>query len=187
MKELQLEGPSNSGTIIIVSTIITNFRCLRKHSNCQFLQIELNNRLLYILHQSIKVSLIAVSLEQLIYLFLTRYCLLPIPPRTPVQRHPFPLGRQNYLNKDGWGSKGPGRTHSTYLIGGSQTVQLCQDSRTCCVQFWQTHPIPTRLSVSVASSIRLTMTIRSRHTQTTLNHRYSHSLTNETCSSTVSR
>ena len=101
MKELQLEGPSNSGTIIIVSTIITNFRCLRKHSNCQFLQIELNNSLLYILHQSIKVLLIAVSLEQLIYLFLTRYCLLPIPPRTPVQRHPFPLGRQNYLNKDG--------------------------------------------------------------------------------------
>ena len=28
-----------------------------------------------------------------------------------------------------------GRTHSTYLIGGSQTVQRCQDSRTCCVQF----------------------------------------------------
>ena len=24
---------------------------------------------------------------------------------------------------------------STYLIGGSQTVQRCQDSRTCCVQF----------------------------------------------------
>ena len=27
-----------------------------------------------------------------------------------------------------------GRTHSTYLTGGSQTVQRCQDSRTCCVQ-----------------------------------------------------
>jgi hypothetical protein len=36
------------------------------------LQIELNNLLLYMFHQSIKVSLIAVSLEQLIYLFLTR-------------------------------------------------------------------------------------------------------------------
>ena len=27
-----------------------------------------------------------------------------------------------------------GRTLSTYLIGGSQTVQRCQDSRTCSVQ-----------------------------------------------------
>jgi hypothetical protein len=27
-----------------------------------------------------------------------------------------------------------GRTPSTYLTGGSQTVQHCQDSRTCCVQ-----------------------------------------------------
>jgi hypothetical protein len=56
------------------------------------LQIELNNRLLYILQPSIRVSLIAVSLEQLIYLFLTRCCLLPIPSRT-LQRHPCPLGR----------------------------------------------------------------------------------------------
>jgi hypothetical protein len=45
------------------------------------------------------VSLIAVSLEQLIYLFLTRCCLLSIPPRT-LQRHPCPLGSQNYLNKE---------------------------------------------------------------------------------------
>ena len=60
-----------------------------------------------IVRQSIKVSLIAVSLEQLIYLFLTRCCLLPIPPRT-LQRHPCPLGRQNYLNKDVEGLKGPG-------------------------------------------------------------------------------
>jgi hypothetical protein len=42
--------------------------------------------MLYILQQSIKVSLIAVSLEELIYLFFTRYCLLPIPPRT-LQGH----------------------------------------------------------------------------------------------------
>jgi hypothetical protein len=46
------------------------------------------------------VSPIAVSLEQLMYLFLTRSCLLPIPPRN-LQRHSCPLGRQNYLNKDG--------------------------------------------------------------------------------------
>jgi hypothetical protein len=52
---------------------------------------------------------------------------------------------------------------------------------------WQTHPIPARLSVSLASSTRLTMTIRSRHTPTTLNFRCSHSLANHACSSTVSR
>jgi len=51
---------------------------------------------------SIKVSLIVVSVELLIYLFLTRCCLLPIPSRT-LQRHPCPLGSQNYLNKDGFG------------------------------------------------------------------------------------
>jgi hypothetical protein len=32
-----------------------------KHLKCHFLEIELNNRLLYILQQSIKVSLIALS------------------------------------------------------------------------------------------------------------------------------
>ena len=57
--------------------------------------------------ESIKVSLIAVTLEQLMYLFLTRCCLLSIPPRN-LQRHPCPLGSENYLNKDGRGSKGPG-------------------------------------------------------------------------------
>jgi hypothetical protein len=31
-------------------------------------------------------------------------------------------------------------------IGGSQTVQVCQDSCTCCVKFWQTHPTPAPLS-----------------------------------------
>jgi hypothetical protein len=40
------------------------------------------------LQESIKVSLIVVSVEQLIYLFLTRCCLLPTPPRT-LQRHPM--------------------------------------------------------------------------------------------------
>ena len=59
----------------------TYCRCLKKH---------------------LKVSLIAVSVEQSIYLFLTRCCLLPILPRT-LQRHPCPLGRQNYFNKDGDG------------------------------------------------------------------------------------
>ena len=41
----------------------TYWRCLRKHSvvKCHFLQIELNNSFLHMLHESIKVSLIAVS------------------------------------------------------------------------------------------------------------------------------
>jgi hypothetical protein len=52
------------------------------------------------------------------------------------------------------------------------------------LQFWQ---IRARLRVSLASSMRLTMTIRRRLTSTTLNYRCSRSLTNETCSSRVSR
>jgi hypothetical protein len=52
--------------------------------------------------QSIKVSLIAVSVEQLIYLLLTRCCVLSFLPIT-LQRHPCPLGSQNYFNKDGCG------------------------------------------------------------------------------------
>jgi hypothetical protein len=80
-----------------------------------------------------------------------------------------------------------GRTHSTYLIGGSQTVQRCQDSRTFCVQYWPTHPTLTHLIVTLASSIRLTMTIRTGLTPNTLNNRWSRRLTNEYCSSRVSR
>jgi len=59
-----------------------------------------------------------------------------------------------------------GRTHSTYLIGGSQTVQHHQHSRTCCVQCWPTHPTLARLIVYLASSMQLTTTIRNRHTPT---------------------
>jgi hypothetical protein len=54
------------------------------------------------LQPSIKVSLIVVSVEQLIYLLLTRCCVLPFLPIT-LQRHPCPLGRQNYFNKDRYG------------------------------------------------------------------------------------
>jgi hypothetical protein len=54
------------------------------------------------LQESSEVSLVVVSVEQLIYLFLTRFCLLTIPQRT-LQRHPCPLSSQNYLNKDGYG------------------------------------------------------------------------------------
>jgi hypothetical protein len=39
---------------------------------CHFLQIELHNRFLQMLHQSIKVSLIVVSVEPLIYLLIIR-------------------------------------------------------------------------------------------------------------------
>jgi hypothetical protein len=66
------------------------------------------------------------------------------------------------------GRTGRGSTHSTCLIGGSQTVQRYQDSRTCSVQWWPTHPPLVRLSVSVESSMRLTMTIRGSLTPTTL-------------------
>ncbi len=53
--------------------------------------------------------------------------------------------------------------------------------------FLKTRAEEVFLSVSLASSMRLTITIRIRHTPTILNYRCSHSLTNETCSSTVSR
>ena len=50
----------------------TYCRCLRKHLKCHFLQIELNNWLLHILHWSIKVSLVTGSVEPLIYVFLSQ-------------------------------------------------------------------------------------------------------------------
>ena len=52
------------------------------------------------LQQSIKVSLIAVSSEQLIYLLLTYT--LPIL-AIPFRDTPVTLGRHNYFNKDGCG------------------------------------------------------------------------------------
>jgi hypothetical protein len=163
----------------------------------------MNNWLLHILQESIKVSLIAVSVEQLIYLFLTRCCLFSkrclMVEQTDTGWLRFVL-RLRWWRTKSWSTRlllttsshsskgriGRGRTHSTCLIGGSQTVQRWQDSRTCCVQFWQTLPIRVRLRVSLASSMRLTMTIRRSLTLTTLSYRYSRSLTNETCSSRVS-
>ena len=40
-------------------------RCLRNHLKCHFFQIELNNQVLHMLQQSIKVSLIAVNVRRL--------------------------------------------------------------------------------------------------------------------------
>jgi hypothetical protein len=68
----------------------TYCRCLRKHLKCHFLEIELNNWLLDILQQSIKVSVashIAVSVEELIDLLFTRCWLLPMLSIT-LYRHP---------------------------------------------------------------------------------------------------
>ena len=110
-------------------------RCLRNHLKCHFLQIELSNRFLHMLQQSIKVSLIAVSVEQWIYLLLARCWPLPILLVTRVAR---------------------GRALSTYLMGGSQTVLRYQHSRTCCVQCSPTHQILAHLSVSLASSLTMT-------------------------------
>ena len=53
--------------------------------------------------ESIKVSLITGSVDQLIYLFLTRFCLLSILSITPQRHPPCPLGRQNYFKEDGNG------------------------------------------------------------------------------------
>jgi hypothetical protein len=50
------------------------------------------------LQQSIKVSLIAASVRQLIYLFLTRCSLLSILPRT-LQRHPVHSEDRTVLTK----------------------------------------------------------------------------------------
>jgi hypothetical protein len=149
-------------------------RCLRNHLKCHFLQIELNNWLVHMFQQSIKVSLIAVSVEQLIYLLLTRCCVLsflrfvrrlqwwkPHSRGTRLWLTPSSHSRTRRITR--------ARTHSTCLIGGSQTVQRYRDSRTCCVQCWPNHPIPARLSVSLASSMRLTMTIR-RGLTPTYNH-----------------
>jgi hypothetical protein len=79
------------------------------------------------------------------------------------------------------------RTHSTCLIGGGQTVQHYHDSLTCCVQYWPTHTALVHLSIPSASSMRLPMTIRSRHTPTTLNYPCRPSLTNDPCGPRVSR
>ena len=65
------------------------------------------------------------------------------------------------------------RTFARDVVCGHRVTQDQQDPVfvlcTCCVQFWPTHPTLAHRSVSLASSIRLTMTIRSRHTPTTLN------------------
>ncbi len=50
------------------------------------------------LQESIKVSLITGSVEQLIYLFLVRFCVLPFLLIT-LQRHPVPLEDRTILTK----------------------------------------------------------------------------------------
>jgi hypothetical protein len=66
---------------------------------------------------------------------------------------------------------------------------LCLNCATLTGFTYVLRVVPTnsvRLRVSLASSMRLTMTIRRCLTPTTLSYRYSRSLTNETCSSRVS-
>jgi hypothetical protein len=59
------QGQSDSGRVVPLTRLnwCTYCRCLRKHFKCHFLQIELNNWLLHMLQQSIKVSLIVVRTE----------------------------------------------------------------------------------------------------------------------------
>jgi len=80
-----------------------------------------------------------------------------------------------------------GWTRLTCWIGGRQTVQNYQHSPTCCVQCSLNHPTHAHLSVSLASSMQLSMTIRRSLTPTTYSYRYSHSLTNDRSSSRVPR
>ena len=80
-----------------------------------------------------------------------------------------------------------GRTLLTYRIGGRQTVQSYQHSPTCCVQCSLTHPTSAHLSVPLASSIQVSMPIKSRLTLTTYSYRCSLSLTVEHSSIRVSR
>ena len=134
----------------------TYCRCLRKHLKCQFLQIELNNWLLHMLQQSIKVSLIAASVEQLIYLFLTRCCQLPILPIT-LQRQPCPFGRQNYFNKDGYGS-----VHDVVCL------TSCVGHTTCVSAYLRTRDVwNTRVSTDSSHPTRVQVPIsgRMKHTR----------------------
>ena len=82
----------------------TYYRCLRNHLKCHDLQIEMNNRFLHILQQSVKVSLIVVSVEQLIYLFVDRWwplpIILPITRRDTLTLVYVTHGRQNCFQKD---------------------------------------------------------------------------------------
>ena len=65
---------------------------------------------------------------------------------------------------------GRGRALLTCRIGERQTVQNYQQSPTCCVQCSLTHPTLAHMSVALASSTKLSMTIRSRLTPTTCSH-----------------
>ncbi len=78
---------------------------------------------------------------------------------------PHSCGTRIWLTPSSHSRKGRivrARTHSTCLMGGNQTLERYQDSRTCCVQCWPTHPILVHLNVSLSSSIQPTMTITLR-------------------------
>ena len=84
------------------------------------------------LQQSIKLSLIASSVEQWVYLFLTRCCLLPIMPIT-LQRHPCPLGRQKVRIQGKTNKKKPFFWKLVQVVfetnGGRETHNLCDGVR----------------------------------------------------------
>ena len=126
------------------------------------------------LQQSIKESLIAFRVEQLITCCSTKTKSWSSRPFLTPSSH----SRKGRITR--------GRKLSSYLIGGSQTVKHYQHSRTCCVKCSPTHPTLAHLSVPLASSSQLTMTIRRSLAPTTFNYPCRHSLTNEHCSSRVS-
>ena len=75
--------------------------------------------------------------------------------------------------KKGW--QGEGHFWHVGLVTGGrrQTVKNYQHSPMCCVLCSLTHPTLAHLSVSLASSIQLSMTIRSRLTPTTCSYQCS--------------
>ena len=140
----------------------TYCRSLRKHLKCHFLQIELNNWLVNMFQQSIKVSLIAVSVAQLIYLFLSRCCVWSFLPIT-LQGHPCPLGSQNYFHKHGygWESRDPRlgfKVKKQVFKYFSPNFFPTRALKRCLEGWWNRQ---TQVGVSLASSMRLTMTMRS--------------------------
>ncbi len=104
------------------------------------------------------MSLIGVSVEQLIYLFLTSYCLLSNPPRT-LQRHPCPLGSQNYLNKDGCGVGSGSRVRNVVYYKSinrdlkKRCINECRCDERCVLFVW------VLFTVSQLSRLTLDLTV----------------------------
>jgi hypothetical protein len=131
--------------------------------------------------ESIKVSLIAVSVGLKIFKF---YEHPGIRAQIAVMKTEFAWYQALADSIKSFEERKDSETKDTFdLTDWSREVKLCNATgihvRFACSA--------NRLSVSLLSSVQLTMTIRRGLTPTTMNYRYSPSLTNEPCSSRVSR